>query len=142
MRLRDLLAWSGRLGLPAYAITVITMVVGFIVLAIMLPTFTVMALPISYVAFCLLTNRLRDAGIPAIFACTPFQIVLVTLLLYIIASFQTLGGGGSGSGGSAAARNFYRQVESFSNDGLGWVVATIYLVAGLLPGRSLQAEPT
>lgn len=139
MRVLYLFGCFGRLGRVAYFLSLVGLVVSFLCLAIMFPAFILMLLPFSYVAFCLLANRLRDAGIPAFFACLPFALIFGTILLYFTFGFLTMGPGGSGSGGAPGTVRFYRRVEKFGEEQLGWIVAGVYFIAGLPPGRRRQA---
>ena len=140
MRIRDFIWWTGRLRRLAYWVSLVSLIVGFLCLAISFPTFTVMLLPVSYLAFCLLVNRVRDAGLPGLLALAPFALAFAMILLYFVASFLTLGGGGGGTGGSGFPRQLYRFTHESGEAIVSWCFVGFYVVAGLLPSRSSRAE--
>jgi uncharacterized membrane protein YhaH (DUF805 family) len=126
MILRNLVCWDGKLGRLPYVASLGALVALFFVTASMFPSFVIILIPVSYVACCLLANRVRDTGLPVISALLPFVLVLITIILNFTSSFLSFGQGGS----SASV--------ALANKLLPWLLISVFLLAGCIPSGLLK----
>lgn len=121
MRIQDFIWCVGRLARAPYWLAVIALGVVFLASAIVFPLFILIIVPCTYLAFCWLANRLRDASWPAALALIPV-LMLFGMVIYAFVN-------------SILPREIKESAESLATISPA-VIGVLFLVAGLLPSSS------